>query len=344
LLCGRERACNALLRTGVHHCIRTPPRFRFPDTQDRVCSQASVNENVGKVSQTAEATATAPHTEAGNEILENAQARDQFPLRDPGRYVLMREAGRGGLGRILEAYDNDLDRTIAIKELLELSHRSEARLVREAKITARLEHPGIVPVHDAGRWPSGEPFYSMKLVSGRSLRNLIDERHCFEQRLRLLPNVIAVGDAIAYTHSERIIHRDLKPSNVIVGDFGQTIVIDWGLAKDLASDSNDVADGGPHRTAAECPLTVAGDVVGTPAYMSPEQARGDKVDERTDVYATGAMLYHVLTGQAPFTGRSATNVVARVISAPPKAMTDLEPRIPFGVGGHSEQGYGTRPC
>src|SRR6185369_1345869 len=168
---------------------------------------------------------------------------------DPARYDILGEHGRGGLGRVSRARDRELGRDVAIKELIARSHVSEVRFLREALITARLEHPGIVPVHEAGRWPDGTPFYAMKLVAGRPLRDLIAERPTVDERIGLLHHVIAVADAIAYAHGCNIIHRDLKPSNVIVGDFGETIVIDWGLAKGLSVDAEEPASGGdPFRS------------------------------------------------------------------------------------------------
>ncbi|HEX3762877.1 MAG TPA: serine/threonine-protein kinase [Kofleriaceae bacterium] len=216
--------------------------------------------------------------------------------RDPERYRVIAEHGRGGLGRVSRVHDRELGRDVAIKELLARDHLREVRFLREALITARLEHPGIVPVHEAGRWPDGTPFYAMKLVSGRPLRDLIHERATVGQRIGLLHHVVAVADAIAYAHDRSIIHRDLKPANVIVGDFGETVVIDWGLAKDLtAPESSSDGGGGPFRTAGSDGLTQAGSVLGTPAYMSPEQLRGEPVDQRADVFAIGAMLWELCT-------------------------------------------------
>lgn len=224
-----------------------------------------------------------------------AERRLPAPLqyRDPDRYEIVAEHGRGGLGRVFRARDKELGRDVALKELLTRGSTTELRFFREALITARLEHPGIVPIHEAGRWPDGTPFYAMKLVAGRPLKALIEDCKTLEDRLALLPNIIAVADAIAYAHDRKIIHRDLKPSNVIVGDFGETVVIDWGLAKDISAqdDLPDPIEDGPFRTAAPPDgLTVAGSILGTPAYMSPEQARGEPVDERADVYALGAIV------------------------------------------------------
>src|SRR5262249_21782431 len=154
--------------------------------------------------------------------------------------------------------------------------------------------------------PDGSAFYAMKLVSGRSLRDLIHEASGLDGRLALLPNLLAVAEAIAFAHSRRIIHRDLKRSNVMVGEFGETVVIGCGLAKDLS-------DTGPASDIPEAPYGAAssdqtelGTILGTPAYMPPEQARGEPVDERADVYALGAMLYHVLVGSPPYDSSDAS--------------------------------------
>ena len=149
------------------------------------------------------------------------------------------------------------------------------RFVREALITARLQHPSIVPVYDAGHLGDRSPFYAMKLVAGRPLDKSIADATTLAQRLALLPSVLAVADAMAYAHSERIIHRDLKPQNVLVGKYGETIVIDWGLAKDLAVDDLDALDAGPYRAARASSRRSQGALLGTPAYMAPEQAVGD---------------------------------------------------------------------
>ena len=234
------------------------------------------------------------------------QPRLPAPLqyRDPDRYEVIAEHGRGGLGRVLRARDRELGRSVAIKELLEPTKTSELRFFREALITARLEHPGIAPVHEAGRWPDGTPFYAMKLVAGRPLKELIDEAPGLEQRLALLPHVVAVADAVAYAHSKGIIHRDLKPANVIVGDFGETVVIDWGLAKSI-TDSSDDETSSPASPSVARDVTGHGGIVGTPAYMSPEQAAGKPVGVDADIYSLGALLQHLVTGRTPTPGSAA---------------------------------------
>jgi WD40 repeat protein len=220
--------------------------------------------------------------------------------RDPLRYEILGEHGRGGLGTVSRARDLELGRDVAIKELLSRGEAGELRFLREALITARLEHPGIVPIHEAGRWPDGTPFYVMKLVAGRSLKALIAERATVEDRLELLHHVIAVADAVAYAHERKIIHRDLKASNVIAGDFGETVVIDWGLAKDLTAPEEPGAERAPLPAAPAAPVgdvTETGEILGTPPYMPPEQLRGGAVDQRADVYAIGALLWQLCSLQ-----------------------------------------------
>jgi WD40 repeat protein/tRNA A-37 threonylcarbamoyl transferase component Bud32 len=246
---------------------------------------------------------------------------------DPERYEPVSEHARGGLGRIVRAVDRRLGRTVAVKELLRHDPSNEARFLREGMITARLEHPGIVPVHEAGRWPNGDPYYVMKLVEGRTLRELIAEGATLRERLGLLPHVIAVADAVGYAHSQQVIHRDLKPSNVIVGAFGETIVVDWGLARDRKRDIPEPSDE-ILTTAGSVVSTVSGKVVGTPAYMSPEQARGDVVDERADVYALGAVLYEVLAGSPPHADATPQAVLDRVIAGPPCPLPTVVPQVP----------------
>jgi WD40 repeat protein len=264
----------------------------------------------------------------------------RLPPLDPERYHVQNERARGGLGRILEVRDLRLGRTVALKEMLRDSEAAYVRFVREATITARLEHPGIVPVHDLGRWPSGRPFYAMKLVSGRTLHDVIAATPALDGRLAVLPNVIAVADAIAYAHSQGIIHRDLKPANVVLGAFGETVVIDWGLAKDLHGAADDAADE-VGSLAVEPSLTVAGAVLGTPCYMPPEQARGQGVDERADVYALGAMLYEVLAGEPPY--RGAAEPLAAVLAGPPAPVEAREPAIPLDLGAIARKAMARRP-
>ncbi|HKE14531.1 MAG TPA: protein kinase, partial [Kofleriaceae bacterium] len=280
---------------------------------------------------------------------------------DPDHYVAGCEVARGGMGRIVAARDRRLGRVVAIKELIQNTAERAARLEREALITARLQHPAIVNLHEAGRWPSGQPFYSMKLVAGRSLAQVVSEPRPLAERLALLPNLIAMAEAVAYAHRHHIIHRDLKPSNVLIGELGETVVIDWGLAKDLAAEPGDrthlpgaidstmdaragaalrpaappgLRDGGgvPRRRGSSsggstASLTIAGSIMGTPGYMPPEQAAGKDVDERADVFALGAILYHVLGGVEPYRGASSEAVLAAVLAGPPAPLERVEPGL-----------------
>src|SRR5215813_688201 len=169
---------------------------------------------------------------------DEADEPPELPVIAEDTYANPEEFARGGIGRILRATDRSMGRVVAIKELLPGREYASKRFIREALVTGRLEHPSIVPVYEAGRWPSGDPFYTMKLVSGRPLDRVIAEARTLEARLALLPRIAAATDAIAYAHSQRVVHRDLKPANVLIGDFGETVVIDWGLAKDLDADDS----------------------------------------------------------------------------------------------------------
>ena len=239
----------------------------------------------------------------------------ELPVAD-GRYAVSGEQARGGLGRILQAHDLRLDRTVAVKEPLYGGLEVEARFIREALITARLQHPAIVPVHDLGRSEGGKPFYVMKMVAGRSLAEVLRERRSLAERLALLPSLIAVADAMAYAHAHGIVHRDLKPSNVLIGPFGETVIVDWGLAADLNPTRSAGAVSSAYQIATS-ELTTAGTVMGTPEYMPPEQAQGKSVDERADVYAIGAMLYQLLSGAPPYEGATSREVLESLTKVDP---------------------------
>ena len=244
-------------------------------------------------------------------------------------YLVEGEIARGGMGRVIAARDRRLGRPVALKELLSSSPDLARRFEREALMTARLQHPSIVNVHEAGRWPSGEPFFAMKRVVGRPLDRVVLEAGSLDGRLALLPKVLAVAEALAYAHEQGVIHRDLKPANVLVGSFGETVVVDWGLAKDLLREG--AFDESEEKAAQELGpdgLTVVGTVMGTPAYMAPEQARGERVDERADVYALGAILYTVLAGAPPYMGPSSTAVLEEVLKGPPPALEERQPGLP----------------
>jgi tetratricopeptide (TPR) repeat protein/predicted Ser/Thr protein kinase len=251
---------------------------------------------------------------------------------EPERYLVEREIGAGGMGRVLAARGERFGRRVAVKLITLDRDDLRRRFEREAQITARLQHPAIVPVYGSGNG-DGRPFYAMKQVTGEPLSAVLARGGSLADRIALLPTAIAVSEAIAYAHAERVIHRDLKPANILVGAFGETVIIDWGLAKDLADSDRDDAgetDGGTPYRADE---TAAGRVMGTPAYMPPEQARGERVDERADVYALGAILYYLLAGAPPYARADEGSVpwesmLARVLSAAPPPIESLQPTVP----------------
>ncbi len=263
---------------------------------------------------------------------------------DASNYALGEEIARGGMGRIRRARDLRLGRPVAVKELLGSDPKAVERFEREIRLTARLQHPSIVSIYEAGRWPGGEAFFAMRMVPGKSLDKVIAPLTTLADRLALLPNLIAIVEALAYAHDQGIIHRDLKPGNVLIGPFGETVVIDWGLAKDLAStdpslqsvvrnrppdgDRSAAVDDASKSEARGDDLTLDGSVMGTPAYMSPEQAAGEPLDARADVYALGAILYHVLGGRPPFLGRTLDALLIEVLSKQPPPLAELAEGIP----------------
>ncbi|HEX5059363.1 MAG TPA: protein kinase, partial [Kofleriaceae bacterium] len=251
---------------------------------------------------------------------------------DDSAYAIGEELARGGMGKILFARDRRLRRDVVIKVMRRESGRVDPRFEREALITARLQHPSIVRVYDAGVFGDGRAFYAMERVRGRSLDVVIADAKTVRDRLALLPHAIAVCDAIAYAHSEGVLHRDLKPHNVLVGPFGETVVIDWGLAKDLrtsqAESASEERPADPDRGSSGDMLTVVGAVLGTPSYMAPEQARGEASDERTDIYALGALLYTSLSGEPPHRGRTADEVIELVSGGKRVPLGKREPGVP----------------
>jgi len=214
---------------------------------------------------------------------DQAVSRLRAVVREPDlsqtKYRLAGVAGTGGMGTVYVVEDTDLKRRVALKVLDVPDAGIEARLRREAQVLARLEHPGIVPVHDAGALPDGRAFYTMKWVQGDRLDRRLSQPVPLAERLRLF---LRVAEAVAFAHARGVLHRDLKPENVMVGAFGEVLVLDWGLAKVLA----DTGDLVPARRTGESA------VLGTPGFMSPEQSGGESatVDARTDVYSLGAML------------------------------------------------------
>ncbi|MFT5052259.1 MAG: serine/threonine protein kinase/tetratricopeptide (TPR) repeat protein [Chlamydiales bacterium] len=260
---------------------------------------------------------------------------EQPPVpRGHGNYQIMGEVARGGMGLILKGHDTDLGRDVAFKVLAQdLSKRPEVvqRFVEEAQIGGQLQHPGIVPVYELGLMDDERPYFTMKLIKGRTLSALLQQRKDPTQdRGRMLSIFTSVCHTVAYAHSKGVLHRDLKPANIMVGAFGEVMVVDWGLAKVL--NRGGIADEerarqdkslvtvietvrtGPGSSGSE---SLVGAVMGTPAYMPPEQAQGEieKLDERTDVFALGAILCEILTGVAPYEEIEGEHTVVQAANA-----------------------------
>jgi serine/threonine protein kinase len=235
------------------------------------------------------------------------------------RYRILRPHARGGLGEVFVALDQELHREVALKEIQEAradDALSRSRFLMEAEITGGLEHPGIVPVYGLGQYSDGRPFYAMRFIKGDNLKEAIRRFHEAEKRGRdpgerslalrdLLRRFVDVCNAVAYAHSRGVLHRDLKPGNIMLGKYGETLIVDWGLAKPVGrSDQTRVTEEITFQpsSGSDWAATVMGTVIGTPAYMSPEQAAGrlDLLGPASDIYSLGATLYALLTGIAPF--------------------------------------------
>ena len=239
-----------------------------------------------------------------------------------GRYRLLGEIARGGMGAVHRGRDVELGRDLALKVLLE-KHRNRRdlveRFIEEAQICGQLQHPGIVPVYELGVLADHRPFFSMKLVKGRTLAELLAEAGPGTDLPRFLSIFEAICQTVAYAHARGVIHRDLKPANVMVGSFGEVQVMDWGLAKVLVRAGETPVPERPAtetvvatlRSTGDSELSQAGSVLGTPAYMAPEQARGEMeaVDRRSDVFALGSILCEILTGKPSFVGESMREIL-----------------------------------
>jgi eukaryotic-like serine/threonine-protein kinase len=278
-----------------------------------------------------------------NAALERLRDGADVPDLSGTRYRLLERIARGGMGVVYTAQDENLQRRVALKVLdipgtdADLANR----LIREARILAALEHPGIVPVHDVGTLADGRVFYTMKFVEGQRLDDFIATVNSVPDRLRLF---LRICDAVGFAHARGVLHRDLKPANIMVGPFGEVLVMDWGLAKILrGADSNAAREPDPQATVFETPKPAAfessateisivtghGTVMGTPGYMSPEQARGDvsNLDARSDIFSLGALLWFLLTGKpeaaadsnAPGLDRSLAAICAKATATDPAA-------------------------
>jgi WD40 repeat protein/serine/threonine protein kinase/tetratricopeptide (TPR) repeat protein len=290
---------------------------RFPQFADRLREQFPPEEPTNDRADLA-SQATQPPGEADGPA----------PVLPPLRYKPVQLHAQGNLGEVLRAQDEELNREIALKRILERhadNADSRRRFLREAEVTARLEHPGVVPVHGLGQDADGRPCYAMRFIQGASLKEAIERFHAAdkpgrdpgERRLalrQLLTSFVTVCKTVAYAHSRGILHRDLKPANVMMGKYGETLVVDWGLAKAFDRDETARSLGEQSLTpglAGGGGETQMGQMVGTPAYASPEQASGhwDVVGPASDIYSLGAMLYNLLTNALPYEGSGVLEII-----------------------------------
>jgi serine/threonine-protein kinase len=282
-----------------------------------------------------------------------------------GRFQLLRRHARGGIGMVFVAMDSELNREVALKQI-QTHHAddptSRARFLLEAEVTGRLEHPGVVPVYGLGANEQGRPFYAMRFVRGESLKEAIERFHRDDARpgrdpaertlalRQLLRRFIDVCNAIAYAHSRGVIHRDLKPANILLGPYGETLVVDWGLAKVVGRDDPTpvpVAEltlrPATHSGISE---TIAGSAIGTPSYMSPEQAEGrpDRIGPASDIYGLGATLYCIVTGRPPLEGLDVNELLrcVRLGEVPPPRQ--VNPRVPAALEAVVVKAMAPRPA
>jgi tetratricopeptide (TPR) repeat protein/tRNA A-37 threonylcarbamoyl transferase component Bud32 len=266
-------------------------------------------------------------------------------LRATAVYRPSRYHDHGGLGVVFTAQEDELERTVALKRIRPDRHHQAARrrFLREAALTARLQHPGIVPIYGLGQDESG-PFYTMPFIQGRTLQEAIDSFH-HDESLRLdlsrrsllnrglLQQFVAVCITVAYAHDQGVVHRDLKPSNIMLGPYGETLVMDWGLAKRFGADepASEAGDDAPSPSPSSEDVTATGEVLGTPQYMSPEQAKGEPAGPASDVFSLGLVLYSILTGKPAFDESSLRGVdrlraVREAAIVPPRRRDALLPR------------------
>jgi serine/threonine protein kinase len=256
-----------------------------------------------------------------------------LPDLESDRYQIVAQIGQGGMSTVFVANDLQLEREVAVKVLDVRLHDPEnrARMLREARVIASLEHPGIVPIHDLGELSDGSVYYVMKLVRGNRIDNKFILATTLQQRLQVFQTVC---ETIAFAHSRGILHRDVKPENIMIGAFGEVLVMDWGIArfidqipKSTASAISDSVHVTAHKhlNGASMAETAPDQIIGTPAYMAPEQVHGgnESIDARTDVFGLGGLLYFLLTGRPPFDEHSTHSSRSRHPRPPREIVPDI---------------------
>ncbi len=344
------RALAQRLETGAGSVLDGAPeadRRRVTEEVDRLLAEARGDARAAVARRGVDRAIPASLKPEASHALAEAGARVRAPLRalDARRYVGFLPIGAAGLGIVALALDTELNRRVAFKMIRTGSKdplgtapktpegEMVTRFLQEAWVTGGLEHPGIVPVYELGKTPSGVPYYTMRLVRGeRTLDNAISEAKTLEQRLALLESFLKVCDAVRYAHSRGVVHRDLKPANVAIGQFGEVVVLDWGLAK--VEDRPDLAgsrwQSRIDELREETDLKTLTSALGTPGYMAPEAVLGQvkEVDARSDVYSLGAILFRILAGRLPFDMTGFVQYAADVmrgVTEVPGAPSGLEP-------------------
>ena len=295
-----------------------------------------------------------PQQVFGHQTLPNSAGRKVQPLQEGRRFRIIRPHAKGGLGEVFLAKDQELNREVALKEILpkhSVDQDTRGRFMLEAEITGGLEHPGIVPVYGLGTYDDGRPYYAMRFIQGDSLKEAISAYHDKpnpdegERNVvfrNLLKRFVDVCNAIGYAHSRGVLHRDLKPGNIMIGKYGETLVVDWGLAKPIGDTSAEKggrpAGDGEEKTiqpsnTGSYEQTVQGTAIGTPAFMSPEQAEGrlDIIGKGSDIYSLGATLYVLVVGQLPFNGKTIEEFMGKVkrgeFNSPAEAKPGVSPAL-----------------
>ncbi len=313
--------------------VQRPARSVFepiddPDIQQSLSSLNS--SDIGRV------------LDAGSDATESW---GELPAEGDGRFRVLRLHERGGLGVVYLARDTEVNRDVALKQLKEeiaTDPQSRARFVFEAEITGNLEHPGVVPVYGMGKDDCDRPYYAMRFVKGDTFKSGVNHFHhdpallsdtAARQRefQKLLRRFLAVCETMEYVHNRGIIHRDLKPSNILLGPYGETLVVDWGLAKVVGRRETELPSDATLRppSSSEIEPTTAGALLGTAAFMSPEQARGevDRQTAATDIYGLGATLYYLLTGRAPIDGPDRAEVIRQVQRGEIRPPREVKPSV-----------------
>jgi serine/threonine-protein kinase len=342
----------------IAHCLRDQPRENRPRDGTSLADEsredvkpldlmevlAELFDNRGRTGLEPGITQLLTELVGSSRAIEPGRRGSSVPAVDNDRFQVLRPHAEGGLGTVSVALDRELKREVALKQI----HARQAddptrrdRFLVEAEITGGLEHPGIVPVYSLGHSSDGRPFYAMRLIRGETLADAIERFHATEgssdpgawglELHRLLRRFIDVCNAIEYAHGRGILHRDLKPSNVMLGKHGETLVVDWGLAKPIGSTEPDErGEEGPLLvTSTPEGATLPGSAIGTPSFMSPEQAGGGRgsIGPTSDVYSLGATLYCLLTGETPFGSKDRPRILADVLEGRFRRPRQVNPRI-----------------